>query len=157
VAAVGAALLSEIYPLRYRPCPRNSWISSRLFFFFFFFFPRSSPPLSLSASLPFSLPFILSPQRGSRVRSLTGSPSLRSYRLTVDISDSRAFLHAWSLPRFEAHAFFFYMLPSVPVPGTLDYTSHFFLAVSRIGKEILSFCYSNVIIFLFIINNEHSL
>lgn len=47
------ALLSGIYPLRYRPYPRNSWISSRLFLLFFLP-PSSSHCLSLFFSISLS-------------------------------------------------------------------------------------------------------
>lgn len=86
--------MSGIYPLRYRPCPRNSRISIRLFLlfsFFLLFFQLSlslSPPSSLAVS-PFflSLFFIRSPspQRGSKVRSLTVRRCSRSYVSTFQI------------------------------------------------------------------------
>lgn len=72
--------MSGIYPLRYRPCPRNSRISIRLFLLFSFFLLF----FQLSLSLPpffLSLFFIRSPspQRGSKVRSLTVRRRSRSY------------------------------------------------------------------------------
>lgn len=137
-----AALLSGIYPLRYRPCPRNSWISIRLFllfpFFFFFFFNSlsPSPPSSLAVS-PFflSLFFIRSPspQRGSKVRSLT--VRRRSRRLMFQrfrYFRFKSFHRSIVAAIRSSRAFFlFTTLPSSTLaPATPDYASHFFLSLS---------------------------
>lgn len=92
--ATVAALLLEIYPLRYRPCPRNSGISYRFFFsfsslFFLRLFCRS--PCFSRAQFCVCLSFIPLPRRSERFEGsiFDRSPSLVQ-RLTVDVSDSRA-------------------------------------------------------------------
>lgn len=91
--ATVAALLLEIYPLRYRPCPRNSGISYRLFFSFssLFFLRLFCRSLCFSrAQFCVCLSFIPLPRRSERFEGsiFDRSPSLQ--RLTVDVSDSRA-------------------------------------------------------------------
>lgn len=136
-----AALLSGIYPLRYRPCPRNSRISIRLFLLFSFFLlffqlSPSLPPLpSLSPPFFLSLFFIRSPspQRGSKVRSLTVRRRSRSYVSTFQTFQFRELPRSVVAAIRSSRAFFlFTTLPSSTLASaTPDYASHFFLSLSR--------------------------
>lgn len=91
--------MSGIYPLRYRPCPRNSRISIRLFLLFSFFLlffqlSLSPPPRSLAVSPVFSIslfhPFAVTPE-GFESSISDRSPSFPVLCFNVsDISVSRA-------------------------------------------------------------------
>lgn len=92
--------MSGIYPLRYRPCPRNSRISIRLFLLFSFFssffstLSLSHPPRSLAVSPVFSIslfhPFAVTPE-GFESSISDRSPSFPVLCFNVsDISVSRA-------------------------------------------------------------------
>lgn len=136
--------MSGIYPLRYRPCPRNSRISIRLFLlfsFFLLFFQLSlspSPPPSLAVSRFFSIslfhPFAVTPE-GFESSISDRSPSFPVLCFNVsDISDSRASIGR-SSPRSEARVLSSFLQPFLLLLLSLrlrQITLHiFFLSLSR--------------------------